>query len=464
MLHATHPELYIISDLHLCDGSRVEDFRADDERALVSFLFRLGRSTGTTLVINGDFIDFVQIQPRPQMWFNATLDASEAESLEKLERALLAHAPVFDALSRFVASGHQLRFHAGNHDIDLLWPRVQQRLRERIAPRALHGAITFGTYYHEGGLYIEHGHQADPPNSFPDEPNVIHSDPNGVARLERCWGTRLVEEFYNRIEVLDGCDMLDNVRPRLQAALIIIKHAILDRRMHATLYSGVQVILETLANLETDQDVVYAADQLGINKHVLGWLVSVAGWLGVGARGPHVAKSAVTPLPGAPSLQRAYAYGTAIRDGAQLAHLAPPVLPDRATLAAKGIDGVVSGQVATVQQEYNHPIHAPFIRRAAAIATQTPHISAICFGHTHQAIGAALQVDREAGWPLPRTAARYFNSGSWTRTLNLADLSPEQQTFEYLLEPRHFRAGRDYLRVTWPYGAGLPQVETSAWG
>ena len=77
----TADELYIISDLHLCDNSRVEDFKAPDERALVSFLFHIGRSARSTLIINGDFIDFVQIQPRPHMWFNATLDATEAESL-----------------------------------------------------------------------------------------------------------------------------------------------------------------------------------------------------------------------------------------------------------------------------------------------------------------------------------------------------------------------------------------------
>lgn len=450
------PELYIISDLHLCDGSRVEDFRSADERSLVAFLFRLSRSPRAHLIINGDFIDFVQIQPRPHMWFNAVLDASEAESLEKLDRAIAAHGPVFDALGRFVASGHQLRFHVGNHDIDLVWPRVQARLRERIAPRAAQQQISFGDDLVTGGLLIEHGHQADPANSFPADSSLIQSDPQGVPRLYRCWGTRLVEEFYNKIEVLDGCDMLDNVRPRMQAALIVIKYAIGHRPMHAMLYAGVQVIVDTLAQLQTEQDIQYAADQLGVSPGVLGWLVSVAGWLNVGGRGDRVAKNADSFA--APSLRTAYAYGAQIRDGAQLAALAPP-FPDRAALQPKGVS---VDRRAAARREYDARMTQRFVQRAALLARQG-NVRAVCFGHTHRAIMPSLAIDDGPGWPLPETSARYYNSGSWTASLDLQQLPPDQQTFEYLQNRAHYRVGRDYLRVTWPDDPAQPVVETLGW-
>jgi UDP-2,3-diacylglucosamine pyrophosphatase LpxH len=460
-------DLYIISDLHLCDGTAVEDFQPDDERALVSLLFALGRSRTATLIINGDFIDFVQVQPRPGMWRGPTLDACEAESLEKLERVLRAHSPVFDALGRFVALGNTLRVHVGNHDIDLLWPGVQARLRERLGLTPGHPALSFGEAFLEAGLYVEHGHQADPVNSFPTQPAILHPDPQGVLRLERCWGTRFVEEFYNKIEMLDGCAMLDNVRPRMQAALIIIKHAILDRQMHATLYAGVQVIVETLALLTTEQDLSNAAAQLGVSRQVLSWLVSVAGWLGLGAAsaaGAYMAKGGGLRLT-VPSLQTAYSFGMQMRDGTQLAHFAPTSdrINGRQAKSAAADDASAPEQPAARRDDVA-PAQQPYLQRAASIAARHADVRAVCFGHTHQAITAARAVDAEPGWPLPQTTARYFNSGAWVRTLNIAELSPAQLTFAYLAQPDHYRKGRDYLRVCWPNHPQIPVVETLRWG
>lgn len=455
------PELYIISDLHLCDGGPLEDFRPEDERALVAFLFRISRLPAATLIINGDFIDFVQIQPRPQMWYNATLGSTEDESLEKLELAVRAHAPIFDALRRFVAHGHSLRFHAGNHDIDLLWPRIQTRLRHLIGGQET-AAVSFGTEYRHAGLYVEHGHQADPPNRFADQPRVIFHDPEGVPRLERCWGTRLVEEFYNNIEALEGCEMLDNVRPRMQAAFIVIRHALRNRHMHTTLYKGVQLIMEALRGLRTEADLTHAAEQLGVNRRMLGWIASVAGWLSVGPLGK-VAKSA-TPALEVPSLQSAYAYGARIRDGEQLAQLAP-VFTDgsewqaspRASLSAK------SAFHAAAQRELESLETQRCLERAGTIAARHREVRAICFGHTHLPITARLRIDDQDGWPIADQTARYFNSGSWTRTLDLHEVPPEQATFAYLTDPANYRAGRDYLRVTWPDDRWTPRVETLSW-
>jgi|GEM_PF-5770501 len=455
------PELYIISDVHLCDGSRLEDFSAEDERALLSFLFHISRRPSASLIINGDFIDFVQIQPRPRMWFNNALDASEAESLEKLEHAMNAHGPVFDALGRFVNTGHALRFHYGNHDIDLVWPRVQQTIRERLGKKNTHSRVTFGEHYVDSSVYIEHGHQADAVNSFPTQPQVTHIDPQGVPRLERCWGTRLVEEFYNKIEVLDGCDMLDNIRPRMQAAIIIIKHALLHPHLHATLYTSLHVIVDTLASLQTEQDVVNAAEQLGVPVQILGWLASVAGWFSTQAHTEYVAKSHGTPQLRVPWLQKAYTYGTGVADGAQLARIAPQAMP---VLTGKSADSVGHTiQQREAQAEYNSTFHRPFLRRAAKLGARYADLRAICFGHTHRSVADELQVDLEPGWPLTETSARYYNSGSWTRTLNLSTVDPKLLTFGLLSDRKNYAQGRDYLRVTWPGSVYAPVVDTLVW-
>jgi UDP-2,3-diacylglucosamine pyrophosphatase LpxH len=398
------------------------------------------------------------------MWLNASLDATENESLEKLDAAIRAHGPVFDALGRFVAAGHQLRFHWGNHDIDLIWPQVQARIRDRIARRHLHSAISFDTLYQRDGLYVIHGHQADPANSFRNEPHVIHRDPHGVPRLERCWGTRLVEEFYNQIETLEGCEMLDNVRPRMQAAIIIIKYAITHRPMHATLYAGMRVILDTFAQLHTEEDVTNAADQLGVRRQILSWLVSVAGWLGVRVQPALTPKSTGTLPTFAPSLQTAYAYGASVRDVDQLVQFAPPFVVDGVATRRNVAKG--SGETAhsTPRAEYSSSNNQRYVQFAADIVTSQPDVQAVCLGHTHQALGPAVAIDQQPGWPLPATSARLFNSGSWTRTLDLQQLMPEQMTFEYLVDQHHYRLGRDYVRVSWPESSYTPLVETLAWG
>src|SRR4051812_13816140 len=177
-------EVVIVSDLHLCDGGPREDFLPPDETALAGLLDNLSRQTPLELIVNGDFVDFVQIQPRPDMWSGDTLDASEPESAEKLRIAIAAHASVFDTLARFVRRGGTLRFLYGNHDIDLVWPQVQHDLRIRLGRDSLdEHAIQFGWGYEIGGVFIEHGHQAAPPNRFADPRAVIHRDAIGAPRL-----------------------------------------------------------------------------------------------------------------------------------------------------------------------------------------------------------------------------------------------------------------------------------------
>jgi len=70
-----------------------------------------------------------------------------------------AHPSVFQALTRFVRSKHhQLYFTFGNHDLDLVFPEVQEKIKE-----LLHGKnnVHFVVKYHHQGVYAEHGMQYD---------------------------------------------------------------------------------------------------------------------------------------------------------------------------------------------------------------------------------------------------------------------------------------------------------------
>src|ERR1700730_18354068 len=96
-------QAFVISDLHIGGGPadpQLEDFEQDD--AFVKFLDAIAHD-GTTLIINGDFIDFIQIPPyttpKPAylLW---TVQAS----MQKLQSAVAAHPGSFDALKRFIAA------------------------------------------------------------------------------------------------------------------------------------------------------------------------------------------------------------------------------------------------------------------------------------------------------------------------------------------------------------------------
>lgn len=444
------PELYVISDLHLCDGGSVEDFLPDDDAALAAFLDEISQSPAASLIINGDFMDFVQVQPDGgRHWFDEQLDASEEQSLRKLEEIMAAHGGVFDALGRFVGAGRRLRFHYGNHDIDLVWPRLQARIRERLGRPGDEEAIAFGESALVGGVHIEHGHQADKHiNCFPDQPLLTKTGPDGVERLVRCWGTRFVEEFYNKIETLEGCGMLDNVRPRMPAAVIILKHSILNPSMYPMLRDGLRVILSTLVELKTEQDFTNAAGELGVSRGVVQWVVKVARWLGV-AQAPAAQPKSMfgdEPAPAeeltVPSLQRAYAEGEQIHSAEELAALAP----DAPAAEAKGWFG--GDEPAPASPELKKSLE--YVRDE--VLPRQPAARAICVGHTHLVTAE--------GVPIPGSQALYYNSGSWTMTLNLDDVP--DASFAYIQDPANYRKGRDFLYVTWPDGAA-PLVENRHW-
>src|SRR3712207_4508815 len=94
-------DVFIISDLHMGAGDTLDDFLNDlratttsgsgvarsDDADLADFLGFLTQREHTTLIINGDFIDFIQIE-LPASYGPAchgpNLDVTEAQSLAKL--------------------------------------------------------------------------------------------------------------------------------------------------------------------------------------------------------------------------------------------------------------------------------------------------------------------------------------------------------------------------------------------
>lgn len=152
----------VISDLHLGGSERPMMSRP---KLLASFIDGLPQrrlSSGELeLIIAGDFVDFLALQP------HASWTPKPDEACAKLEQVvnMAPFADVFDALGRHLAGGHRLTVILGNHDVELALPAVQAGLMARLEASA--HSIHFvgdGRAYRIGGALVEHGNRYDDAN------------------------------------------------------------------------------------------------------------------------------------------------------------------------------------------------------------------------------------------------------------------------------------------------------------
>jgi UDP-2,3-diacylglucosamine pyrophosphatase LpxH len=217
----------IVSDLHLGDGKRGDDF-VDDKRQFAEFIDAQaataeGRAGQVELIINGDFLDFVQVCPTAYTLNSPDYWCSEDESVIKLNSILQGHEDVFDALRKFQRTGSRVTLFAGNHDVDLYWPKVQARIREQAGDVNFElGCVWYKRY--GGRLRISHGHlfpSVDPANGFKHwrDPRLKQKCDGQPRRLEMCPGTLFVVNFVNLLE--EKYPFADNLHPETALAGIL---------------------------------------------------------------------------------------------------------------------------------------------------------------------------------------------------------------------------------------------------
>jgi UDP-2,3-diacylglucosamine pyrophosphatase LpxH len=197
----------IISDLHLGKGDGFDTFAGPGKTdALAAFLEHVGSMPGgVEIVINGDFVDFLQLEP----W---TLTVDRAQASEKMTRIVTAYKDtVFHAIGRFLGSpDHRVTVLLGNHDIELAFPEVWKGLADAILESA--GADASGrlsslaldrtrlTYVRAVGgvlVHIEHGNADDPYNGM-NYQTLFHDVERHTSDFEYPPGTRLVYDIMNR--------------------------------------------------------------------------------------------------------------------------------------------------------------------------------------------------------------------------------------------------------------------------
>jgi UDP-2,3-diacylglucosamine pyrophosphatase LpxH len=203
------PRAYVLGDFHLGAGPKdpLEDFK--DDGPFASFCEHIA-GADTTLILNGDVIDFVQIPPF-EVPAAAHLLWTEEASRIKLAAALAGHRGFFAGLAHLISRGTQIVYLLGNHDVDAVFPAVQAGLRAAIG--AGDAQLRFGLTERYHGVHIEHGFQFTPENCPQDPTSFVHIGDDGKAYLERVWGTDFMLQFFNRLEA--SYPYADNVKPML---------------------------------------------------------------------------------------------------------------------------------------------------------------------------------------------------------------------------------------------------------
>lgn len=189
----------IVSDVHLSqahpetDGDerwmryRRREFHPDADFArLVDLLLAQHGGDRIELVFNGDVLDYDAPWVKDGKSSFDEFPLTEQGCAEHTARLLADHPVWFDAVAKALLHGHRALFLCGNHDIELVWPRVREVIRDDLVrrwgaqwdeaaregrtagltppdPGAAAERVRFRAWFHvtEDRIYLEHGSQYD---------------------------------------------------------------------------------------------------------------------------------------------------------------------------------------------------------------------------------------------------------------------------------------------------------------
>jgi UDP-2,3-diacylglucosamine pyrophosphatase LpxH len=158
----------VLSDLHLADGNSVFEGFGDFQQSALEGLLSATTIDGFTdhvedveLIINGDCFEFLFMEPHEKEGI-----ASPEVALSKLERVITGHQFFFKALQNFISqSGRHATIMIGNHDVELAFREIQERIAEVICDGPeLKDRLNFcpcSFYRPLPDVHIEHGNQYD---------------------------------------------------------------------------------------------------------------------------------------------------------------------------------------------------------------------------------------------------------------------------------------------------------------
>ncbi len=151
-------EIIILGDIEMGAGNLTDDFISDN--TLTELILELAkRKHPLDLILNGDTFDFLKCPFISESKLIYPRHITNEISLAKLDLIYQAHKKVFLALKSYLkVKNKKLFFTIGNHDFDLVYPKVQSRIKELLNNQE---RIYFLEKYQAHGVYAEHGQQYD---------------------------------------------------------------------------------------------------------------------------------------------------------------------------------------------------------------------------------------------------------------------------------------------------------------
>lgn len=428
--------ILIVSDLHLGAGDTIEgkknpleDFHFDEKFANLLEWKSSQNEQPFEMLILGDAFDFPQVIPEIGLQCpDPRLGTTEEESLGRLEHIIQGHRTFFITLKQFLSAGNKVRFIRGNHDIDLIWPEVQARLRREIGGGS-NLIFEDSHIYRYMGLYCEHGNQYSAENYFRDPYSPVVTDPQGDDRLERCWGTYFIDIVYNNIEA--RFPVISNVEDGQ-----MIRGALMAIKSERLCFTG-KVVAQMLK-------IAYKAG------------LPVTGWVGSWLMGDETADLFPKDALSAVRIETAEDFLKYLRDPEISEILLRRWKDDR------GFRTQFEAEIAeVVQEQVGEELHllppedinrtmglltrkSVYQRSAERILLEEPGIEIVVFGHTHTPVNG--------NYPRAPLAAdvtgKYFNSGSWTSSVDLDDPHNQGMNFDELCESGVRKDTLDYVEIT----------------
>ncbi|MBI4918777.1 metallophosphoesterase [archaeon] len=211
-------QILVVSDFHISEGfnSLLEDFFYETE--FIDLLKKYSKDT--ELVINGDFVDFLQITYVPEQFKSEAteselrygLKTSPEKSAWKIKYVMNKHENLFKALAEFTQKNNVYHL-KGNHDVEFYWPEVQNTFHEEMKKlNQNYNESNFKFldwfYYKPELVWIEHGNQYDSSNSFC---NLLHPVLPDKKEIELPFGSCFCRYVFNELEKYDT--FADNIKP-----------------------------------------------------------------------------------------------------------------------------------------------------------------------------------------------------------------------------------------------------------
>jgi len=221
----------VISDLHLGRADDFDIFAGPRKcERFIGFMKTLDDiESPVELVINGDFVDFLQLKP-----WDVKVDRNTAAT--KIQQIVLAYKDtVFQALGEFLgAPDHFISVLMGNHDVELAFPEVWKYVADAIVEKAGEGTGASGRLVslalehsrisylvRVGGvhIHIEHGNIDDRFNGM-NYTALFRDAERGTSDFGYPPGTKLVYDIMNRHKA--GYRFVDLLKPEMPAVPLLL--------------------------------------------------------------------------------------------------------------------------------------------------------------------------------------------------------------------------------------------------